>query len=399
MASVTHLSGALSHDVAIAPSSEAMACPHLAAHPLADVVPLVQEVLGDAAEACGAVLSVTDAAGRLIWLSGHEEMLDEAAQAGLVIGTNLATHPQALRSVGEALAADAAMCVAGQEHFADIARRWSGAACPIHDPATGAVIGVLDFAGGEVVGLPQTLAMVRAAARMAESELARTAAAPSPTVPEQPRRNRMTLRALGTAEASGSLTVKGQESTLRLTPRQSEIVVLLASSPRGLTGGELGCGLYADGRVTSTLRAEMNKLKSILGESVLLSRPYRLGADVGSDWLEVGRLLADGAVEDALDAYPGDLLVGSVAPGVVKVRETLRQRLRAAVIESGRLDLLATWTASPWGVDDHAMWVAQYELLDDASPLRPLARKQIARLAVDACPVAGPGLASGVARH
>ena len=107
---------------------------------------------------------------------------------------------------------------------------------------------------------PQTMAMVRAAARMAETELAhlRLTATARPDV----RRHAglaLRLEALGRTEALlGIDDGTGRGSTLRLSPRHSEILLLLASAPQGLSGDELAVLLYEDGqhRLHAARRAE-----------------------------------------------------------------------------------------------------------------------------------------------
>ena len=50
-------------------------------------------------------------------------------------------------AIGTALALDHAVQVFGPEHFSDPVQRWTCSAAPIHDPDTGAVIGVIDLTG------------------------------------------------------------------------------------------------------------------------------------------------------------------------------------------------------------------------------------------------------------
>ena len=178
---------------------------------------------------------------------------------------------------------------------------------------------------------------------------------------------------------------------MRLSPRHSEILLLLASAARGLSGDELAVLLYEEDSSASTLRAELNRLRNLLGEDLLVSRPYRLVAELTADWLAVESHLAVGAVAAALRAYRGPLLPGSSAPGVVRLRESIQASLRQAVLDSGEPDLMSTWTRSAWGVDDYAMWQAQLAALGAGSPLRPLATGQIARLDRDL----GPSIPQG----
>jgi hypothetical protein len=168
--------------------------------------------------------------------------------------------------------------------------------------------------------------------------------------------------------------------TLRLSPRHSEILLLLASTAGGLSGDELAVLLYEEDSSTSTLRAELNRLRHLLGEELLASRPYRLMAELTADSLVVEAHLAMGDVAAALRRYRGPLLPASVAPGVVRLRENLEASLRQAVLTSREPDLMSSWTRSAWGADDYDMWQAQLEALGPSSPLRPIAAGQLARL-------------------
>ncbi len=351
------------------------------AHPLAEVFPVLDDVLGQAARDTGAIMAVSDAAGQLLWVCGANDTLRKADSIGFVEGSNWDERVAGTNAPGLSLALDRTTTVLGAEHYRENVRRWSCAASPIHDPTTSQILGVLDITGGvEVVG-PQAVALVRAAARMAESELARTLLSRVPAVHEQAHGLRVDLQSLGRSEAL--LTVRagpGDGRTLRLSPRHSEILLLLACSPAGLSGDELAALLYEDGNADSTLRAEMNRLKHLLGEDLLASRPYRLLATLAGDWLSVEATLATGDVAGAMRAYRGPLLPRSGAPGVVRLREEVETALRSAVLEQRSPDLMARWTRSTWGSDDYEMWIAQRFAIGATSPLLPLINGQIARL-------------------
>lgn len=138
--------------------------------------------------------------------------------------------------------------------------------------------------------------------------------------------------------------------------------------------------LYEDDGGDSTLRAELNRLRHLLGTELLASRPYRLAATVTGDWIEVEARLAAGDLTGALRAYRGPLLPRSTAPGVVRLREEISHSLRQAVLTSGHADLMSTWTRSSWGSDDYEMWLAQRTAIGTTSPLLPLVDGQLARL-------------------
>jgi hypothetical protein len=350
-------------------------------HPLAQVFPLLDDVLGQAARDCDAIMAVSDAAGQLLWVCGAPSLLRQAESIGFVEGSNWDERLAGTNAPGMALALDESVRVIGAEHFRHSMQRWSCAATPIHDPTSSSLLGVLDITGGDGVVMPQTMAMVRAAARMAEAELARELASRGTREQRHGGGMFVVLESLGRADSL--LTIVdglGKRRSIRLSPRHSEILLLLASAARGLSGDELAVLLYEEDNSASTLRAELVRLRSILGDELLASRPYRLVAELTADWLAVEAHLAAGDVAAALRAYRGPLLPPSTAPGVVRLRQSVESSLRQAVLDSHEPDLMSTWTRSAWGMDDYGMWQAQLAALGERSPLRPLATGQLARL-------------------
>ena len=351
------------------------------AHPLSRVFPLLDDVVGQAARDCDAVMAISDAAGQLLWVCGNPSSLRRAERIGFVEGSNWDERLAGTNAPGLVLATNTAATVTRAEHFRASVQPWSCAATPIHDPGTTRLLGVLDVTGGDQLVVPQTLAMLRAAARMAEAELARDALARPVAPPRTGSGMRVLLESLGRTDAL--LTVddgRGHVRTTRLTPRHSEILLLLASAPRGLSGDELAVLLYEDDGASSTLRAELNRLRGLLGEELLASRPYRLVAGVTGDWLATEAQLAAGDLRGAMRAYAGPLLPRSTAPGVVRLRDGLESALRHALLRSGEADLMSTWTRASWGRDDYEMWLAQRAAVGEGSPMVPLIEGQIARL-------------------
>jgi hypothetical protein len=85
--------------------------------------------------------------------------------------------------------------------------------------------------------------------------------------------------------------------------RHAEILLALAAAPAGRTAAELADDLFGDPDRTVTVRAEVSRLRRTLG-ALLLHQPYRLGVPA----------------EVRLPADPGQLLPGSLAPVVLRVR-------------------------------------------------------------------------------
>jgi hypothetical protein len=345
-----------------------------AEHPLAPVMPLFRELLGSFAADGKHLLAVCDAHGRLLWVEGHPATRRKADRMNFVPGARWAESAVGTNAPGTAVAVGRPVQVFAAEHFIRRVQPWTCAAAPVHDPRTGQVLGAVDITGGDGLAHPHSLGFVQAVARAAESQLAllgpRGAAA---GVPE--------LAALGRDEAR--LTVGGRG--IRLSRRHSEIMVLLTRHPEGLTGDELLCALYEDESVTPvTLRAELARLRRVLGPGLLASRPYRLTVPVGSDVAVVERRLETGAVAAAASAYAGPLLPASQAPTVVRLRQRLADGLRGALIARRDPDLLADWAHAPWGEDDLEVWRALVAV-------RPSATARVRLAALEAELAAPPG--------
>ncbi|WP_432181427.1 GAF domain-containing protein [Streptomyces sp. NBC_00063] len=320
-----------------------------AEHPLARVMPLFRELMGTFARDGEHLLAVCDAHGRLLWVEGDRTTRQRAGTMNFVPGARWSETAMGTNAPGTAVAVDRPVQVFAAEHFIRRVQPWTCAAAPVHDPRSGRLLGAVDITGGDGLAHPHSLAFVQAVARAAESQLALLAPPPSDA-------DSLRLTALGRDEA---LLVTSAGRKIRLSRRHSEILVLLARHPEGLTGDELLCALYEDESVTPvTLRAELARLRRVLGPDVLGSRPYRLASPVESDFGTVERRLGTGAVTAAAAAFGGPLLPGSQAPAVVRIRRRLTDEMRAALIARGDPDLLADWAHAPWGEEDLDVWRA-----------------------------------------
>jgi hypothetical protein len=377
-----------------------------AGHPLTGVLPLLRDTLVTIADEAMHMMLVTDAQGRILWREGRRDVLRRGERVGLVEGTLWSEESIGTNAMGTALASGGAVQIHAAEHLVRTYHRWTCAAAPIRDPETGAVIGVVDVTGPERTFHPTTLALVVAAARLAEGYL-RTqlavrderllsrnlphlvglrdepgallspsgrvlAAQPSGWLPAQvdlpaagdrvllargdeglleplaegwllrlPRsRNRpnrvLTLAFLGATRA----LLDGRP--VRLSRRHAELLTVLALHPEGRSADELAAALHGDAGKSVTVRAEVHRLRAVIGVGVLRTQPYRLAATVDADFLNVRTALAEGRVRDAALLHRGELLPRSDAPEVREERDLLAAAVHAAVRRSA--DSEAMWT-------------------------------------------------------
>jgi hypothetical protein len=178
------------------------------------------------------------------------------------------------------------------------------------------------------------------------------------------------LRVLGVDRAILDL---GGRRVLQLSPRHSEIVLLIGDDPQGLTAGRLAVELCEDERSTVAVRAEVSRLRNHVGLQLLTSQPYRLTRPLRTDADVVRGALAEGDVRRALAAYPGPLLPHSAAPGVIARRTELEQQLRGALVSTGDPGLLRRWVDRPHGRDDAVVWRALARALPPGSAQRAAA--------------------------
>ena len=339
-------------------------------HPLAPTLPLIRRLLVEDAVDSGVVVAITAADGTLLWVEGDRRAIRKAEGMNFVPGSDWSERAAGTNAPGTALALDRELQILGSEHFSRTVHSWSCTAVPVHDPATGVLLGAIDLTGGSAVASPQTLALVRATAVAVENQLAllRLTGPAAPAAPEGAR-----LTVLGADRPRWQMTdAAGRPESSGLTGRHADILVLLIRHPEGLSADHLAILLDDKDLDVVTVRAEVSRLRRVIGSTYIESRPYRLLMPVASDMGDVFDALQAGNVSAALDAYTGALLPQSVSPAIARLRTELSASLREAVLAGGSLSLLRRWLALPDGRDDRQGW----RVLHDHAEADPLARAQ-----------------------
>lgn len=386
-------------------------------HPLRVVLPVLRETLTTIADEASHIMIITDAQGLILWREGAADVRRQADRIALSEGAIWSEDSIGTNGMGTALAADQPVQIHSAEHLVRRIHAWTCAAAPVHDPDTGKLIGAVDVSGPLRTVHPAMMALVTAAAQLAEGQLrVRMAAAD-----EQLRaRNMRHLIALGDAPGAlltptgrvlavqplawlpdrldisagvdrielgdgreavveqldegyllripGTLgrnrpkvrlTLMGSEPTavvggrqIALTLRRAEVLALLLLHPTGLTAEQLMLQLYGDEGNPTTVRAEMHRLRNLLGPGVLDTKPYRIIADVSGDVTEVQAAVRIGDLATALTLYSGPLLGRSDAPALRAEREELDATLRRAVLDSGDAELVWRFAQTSTGAED-----------------------------------------------
>ncbi|MFY0407686.1 transcriptional regulator [Solicola sp. PLA-1-18] len=356
-----------------------------AGHPLSATMPLIRRLLVESATEAGLLVAVSDSVGRLLWVEGSSSLRSRAEGMTFLPGANWSEARAGTNAPGTALALDRPVQIFGAEHLARPVTPWSCSAAPIHDPDTGAILGVLDLTGGPEVAAPQSLSLVRATVAAVESELrigslmrhrldtpGGSSGAPRPTPPS-------TLRVLG---ARSALLGHGSSAS-RLSLRHSEMLLLLASAPDGLSSAELAVQLSEVDHAPVTVRAELSRLRSLIKPLHMQSRPYRLAGTLRTDADAVRESLRHGQLRQAVSEYRGPVLPHSQAPGVVRLRRSLHDELRAVLVDRGDPDALLGFADTEHGRDDLELWQAVLASMPASSPRRSQVLAHLARLDAD----------------
>lgn len=352
-------------------------------HPMSRVLPLVNRLLLNEATESGFIIAVGDAEGRLLWVDGDYRLRSRAEDMGFRAGMDWSERAVGMSAPGSALELDHAIQVVGAEHYDRGVHQWSCAAAPVHDPVTGSILGVIDVTGGDEIAAPHILPLVEATLAAVEAELKL----------ESLRGHLERARPMSTHSASGvgrtgssrrvtpRLVVLGRETALlecesgahELSGRHAEILIALASSPKGMSAQVLVGAVYGEQGSEQTLRSEIARLRGWMNQQgidlAVASRPYRLACEMKIDASEMLAALARGAHRLALASYEGPVLPQSVSPSVNELRMNVEGTLRESMLQSAAADQLFAY-AQLWAPDDKEVWETLLRLLPPRSPKR-----------------------------
>jgi hypothetical protein len=321
--------------------------------PLSVVVDELRQVLVSVADASSFLMVVTDADGIILWREGSPRVRLRADSLGFMEGARWTEATVGTNAIGTALAEAAPVQLFSAEHFEQAQHPWYCTAAPIHHPVSGELLGVVDVSGPALTLHPVIGALVETAVKLAESRLwrhheqrlerlrqsARTVLAtvhgPLLLVDDHgwvahqsgiAARDRVEVPRAGRLIAVPGLGLCAPERlgegwlvrprdvqedivadldltgppVLRLHPepwvtpltrRHAEVLVLLQRAGRqGMTAAQLSTAVFGDEEHCVTVRAEISRLRKVIG-GLVTTNPYRL-----ADGVRLSVLLPDGPV-------------------------------------------------------------------------------------------------------
>jgi hypothetical protein len=139
--------------------------------PLNGVIDGLRASLASVAEQAQHLMVVTDAEGMVLWRDGSAQVRRRADALGFTDGARWTEDQVGTNAIGTALVEAAPVQLFSAEHYDRGLQSWTCTAGPVHDPRTGALLGVVDVSGAAATVHPATVALVGTAVRLAEAEL------------------------------------------------------------------------------------------------------------------------------------------------------------------------------------------------------------------------------------
>lgn len=281
------------------------------------------------------VMAVADIGSTIIWTASSSQMREKAERVHFIEGGQWREDTVGTNALALSLKTKQSCNVFSIEHFMTSVQDWVCYATPIIDPYSKQMIGVIDLSTiWQRHNNPLGLLAVERCANIIQQTLA------------EAQQKRLFIRAFGTPQ----VILNGH--VLALTPRQIEILVILALCPEGMNLENLHHAIYGERAVKlSTLKAEISQLRESLG-GLLGSRPYRLLLEIDGDFLQAEYALDSGYFESVFALCTGTFLAKTESPFLCAWRDCLESRLSDLIFKTEQTDILLKHLAhSPDAVD------------------------------------------------
>jgi hypothetical protein len=281
-----------------------------------------QDELSHIALQSSMVVAIGDMSSTILWTATSKRMQAAAEKAHFIAGGQWSENVVGTNALALTLKTQKSSCVFSNEHYLESVQDWVCYAAPIIDPFSKQLVGVIDLSTTWENHNSLGLLAVERCASILQSSLFES------------HRQYLYIRAFN----SPQVLLNGK--VVELTPRQIEIVCILALCPQGINLENLHQALYGERPISmGTLKAEMSQLKDIFSQ-YLTSRPYKFQIDIDADFMQVEKALDIDCIEIALKFCQGAFLVKTESPFLCAWRDCLESRLSEAIFNSNNSDIL-----------------------------------------------------------
>ena len=280
------------------------------------------EDLKHIAQQSSMVVAIGDVGSTIIWTASSQQMQSAAESVHFMEGGQWKEELVGTNALALSLKTQQSSCVFSNEHYMASIHDWVCYAAPIIDPYSKQILGVIDLSTTWKNHNSLGLLAAERCASIIQSAL------------QEQYKQQLYIRAFSASQ------VLFNGKVLVMTPRQIEILTILALCPQGMTLDTLHQALYGERKVSiGTLKAEMSQLRDVLG-GMLGSRPYRVLANVEADFLLAEQALDAGYIESALKLCSGVFLAKTESPFLCAWRDCLESRLSDAIFKANETDVL-----------------------------------------------------------
>ena len=280
------------------------------------------EDLKHIAQQSSMVVAIGDVGSTIIWTASSQQMQRAAESVHFMEGGQWKEELVGTNALALSLKTQQSSCVFSNEHYMASIHDWVCYAAPIIDPYSKQILGVIDLSTTWKNHNSLGLLAAERCASIIQSAL------------QEQYKQQLYIRAFSASQ------VLFNGKVLVMTPRQIEILTILALCPQGMTLDTLHQALYGERKVSiGTLKAEMSQLRDVLG-GMLGSRPYRILANVEADFLLAEQALDAGYIESALKLCSGIFLAKTESPFLCAWRDCLESRLSDAIFKANETDVL-----------------------------------------------------------
>lgn len=173
----------------------------------------------------------------------------------------------------------------------------------------------------------------------------------------------------------GDRLVTREGVSWRAPMRVCEVLAVLSSTDSGLSAERLQLKVFGDDSTTTNVKATVSRIRRVVPIS---QAPYRVSANVQSDFSDLVKALEAGDFIKALDLYKGPLLPGSDAPAVVELREYVDELLKGTILRSSDVEQIIRLGTLMEG--DLEIWERAKSLLAPKDSRRGLVNARIRRI-------------------
>ena len=128
------------------------------------------EILYELLKGSGFSIYLSDKDGVVLTTIGDQDILDDQAKVGIVVGADMSEKSAGTNAIGTALYENCSIQTSGEDHFITAFHIWTCSAAVIHDE-DGGIAGCLNLTGRRQQAHPHTLGLVVAAVKSIENQL------------------------------------------------------------------------------------------------------------------------------------------------------------------------------------------------------------------------------------